>query len=49
MQPAPPSAGANTRLVEMHDRRAGDLLVHPIQECAQVLGAILDKRHERPG
>jgi len=48
VKPAPSSARANACLVEMHDRRAGDLLMHPVEERAQIIGAILDKRHQRP-
>lgn len=49
VKPASPPARTNARLVEMHDRRAGDLLAHPVEERVQVIGAILDERHKRPG
>jgi hypothetical protein len=33
----------------MHDGRVDDLLMHPVKEHAQIIGAILDELHERPG
>jgi hypothetical protein len=49
VKPPPPSAGANACLVEMHDRGVDDLLMHPVEEPVEIISAILDERHERPG
>jgi hypothetical protein len=48
VKPPPPCASTNACLIEMHDRRAADLLVHTVEEPAEITGAILDERHERP-
>src|ERR1700733_2878373 len=48
VKPPPPSPGANASLVEMHDRGAGDLLMHPVGELALIISAVLDERPPRP-
>lgn len=49
MKPAQPATGASAGFVEMHDRRADDLLVHPVEELAEIIGAFLDEPEQRRG
>jgi hypothetical protein len=35
VKPPQPAAGASAGLVEVHDRRVDDLLVHPVEELAE--------------
>ena len=48
-QPPQLPSGASAGLVEMRDRRRGDLSVHPIQERREILGAAAHERGQRPG
>ncbi len=49
VQPSSTAAGASAGLIEVHDRRVDDLLVHALEELVEVLGAFLDEGHECRG
>lgn len=49
VQPASAATDASAGLIEVHDRRIDDLLVHAAKELIGVRSTILDKGHQRCG